>query len=174
MLPIDDARRLWLGRCGAAAAVCTAGVWQVQAIAASMPSEGQAPGPSPELQAALQRFSAGVRLQTGRLKIDIDAIVENGNAVPVTVTYAGPKSSGARVVAMGLFTELNPAPDVAVFRWPPPAPGETRVDWPARVSTRMRLATSQGVTAAALLSDGSGWIHRVEVLVTLAACIEES
>ena len=43
-----------------------------------------------------------------------------------------------------------------------------------RVSTRMRLATSQGITAVALLSDGSGWIDRVEVLVTLAACIEES
>ena len=174
MSPIDPARRYWLGRCGAAAAACSAGVWQVRAFATPVPGEGQALGPSPELQAALERFSAGVRLQPGRLKIDIDALVENGNAVPVTVTYTGPTSSGARVVALGLFTELNPAPDVAVFRWPSPAPGETRVDLPARVSTRMRLATSQGVIAAALLSDGSGWIHRVEVLVTLAACIEES
>lgn len=174
MSPIDLARRHWLSRCGAAAAACSAGVWQVQAFATPMPSEGQTPGQNPELQAALKRFSGGVPLQPGRLKIDIDAIVENGNAVPVTAAYTGPTSTGLSVVALGLFTELNPAPDVAVFRWPPQAPGETRGALPARVSTRMRLATSQGVIAAALLSDGSGWIHRVEVLVTLAACIEES
>jgi sulfur-oxidizing protein SoxY len=150
----------------------------VQAFASPLPSLSASPSPNegqtPELQAALKQFSAGAPLQPGRLKIEIDAIVENGNAVPVTVTYTGPPADGASVVALGLFTELNPAPDVAVFRWPAPAPGQTRAALPARVSTRMRLATSQGVIAAARLSDGSAWIHRVDVLVTLAACIEES
>ncbi|MDO9216933.1 MAG: hypothetical protein Q7U14_06645 [Lacisediminimonas sp.] len=36
----------------------------------------------------------------------------------------------------------------------------------------MRLATSQNLLAVARLSDGSYWSHQVDVVVTLAACIE--
>ncbi len=36
----------------------------------------------------------------------------------------------------------------------------------------MRLATSQTVVALAQMNDGSFWQHRVDVIVTLAACIE--
>jgi sulfur-oxidizing protein SoxY len=42
----------------------------------------------------------------------------------------------------------------------------------ALVSTRIRLATSQQLVAVARLSDGSYWSHSVDVLVTLAACLE--
>ena len=42
----------------------------------------------------------------------------------------------------------------------------------AVVSTRIRLATSQQLVAVARLSDGSYWTHTVDVVVTLAACIE--
>ena len=48
---------------------------------------------------------------------------------------------------------------------------------PGRCVRAARGVIRQGLgslTAVALLSDGSGWIDRVEVLVTLAACIEES
>jgi sulfur-oxidizing protein SoxY len=40
------------------------------------------------------------------------------------------------------------------------------------VSTRIRLATSQQLVAVARLADGSCWAQRVDVVVTLAACIE--
>ena len=40
------------------------------------------------------------------------------------------------------------------------------------LSTRIRLATSQPVVAAARLADGSVWARRVDVLVPLAACVE--
>ena len=45
---------------------------------------------------------------------------------------------------------------------------------PARhgVATRIRLATSQTVIAVAKLSDGSCWRDSVDLLVTLAACID--
>jgi sulfur-oxidizing protein SoxY len=36
----------------------------------------------------------------------------------------------------------------------------------------MRLATSQKVVALAELSDGTFWSDSVEVVVTLAACVE--
>ena len=40
------------------------------------------------------------------------------------------------------------------------------------VSTRIRLATSQKVVAAARMSDGRVRTRHVDVLVTLAACVE--
>jgi sulfur-oxidizing protein SoxY len=43
----------------------------------------------------------------------------------------------------------------------------------ARVATRIRLATSQKLVAIARLSDGSHWSGEVDVIVTLAACIED-
>jgi sulfur-oxidizing protein SoxY len=42
----------------------------------------------------------------------------------------------------------------------------------AHVATRMRLATSQRVVAVAATSDGRFWRRQVDVLVTLAACVE--
>ena len=43
----------------------------------------------------------------------------------------------------------------------------------ASVSTRIRLADSQTVVAIAEMSDGTFWSDQVDVVVTLAACIEE-
>jgi sulfur-oxidizing protein SoxY len=42
----------------------------------------------------------------------------------------------------------------------------------ASVSTRIRLADTQKVVAVAQMSDGSFWSDDVEVVVTLAACLE--
>jgi sulfur-oxidizing protein SoxY len=42
----------------------------------------------------------------------------------------------------------------------------------AEVSTRIRLATTQKLVAVAQMSDGTFWSHTVEVIVTIAACIE--
>jgi sulfur-oxidizing protein SoxY len=42
------------------------------------------------------------------------------------------------------------------------------------VSTRIRLAHTQTVTAIAELSDGSFWSAEASVVVTLAACLEET
>lgn len=161
-------RRRWLKQVTAVSAAAASGGWAVQSWAAASTE----PPPGSLLQTALMDFAGRATLQQGRLKIDVDALVENGNAVPITLTYVGPLADGVRVRALGLFTELNPAPEVAVFKWPEAHPADVQLL--PRVSTRMRLATSQGITAVAMLSDGSGWIDRVEVLVTLAACIEES
>jgi sulfur-oxidizing protein SoxY len=42
----------------------------------------------------------------------------------------------------------------------------------AVISTRIRLADSQKVIAIAQMSDGSFWSEEIEVVVTLAACLE--
>ena len=43
----------------------------------------------------------------------------------------------------------------------------------ASISTRIRLADSQKIIAVAEMSDGSFWSDEAEVVVTLAACLEE-
>ncbi|KPF58192.1 sulfur oxidation protein SoxY [beta proteobacterium AAP51] len=121
--------------------------------------------PSPALQAAIDRFAGGAPLQTGRVTLAIDAVVENGNTVPVSVSVQSPMTAEDHVRRIGLFTELNPQPEVALFTLGP-ASGR------AQVATRMRMASSQHVIALAQMSDGSVWQHRVAVVVALAACLE--
>ena len=117
------------------------------------------------LRQALARFSAGAPLREGRIRLELPEMVENGNAVPLTVTVDSPMTAQDHVVSIALFTSRNPAPEVAEFRLGP-ASGR------ARVSTRIRLATSQQVVAAARMADGSVWTRSADVLVTLAACVE--
>ena len=115
------------------------------------------------LQSAIAAFTGGAKVQQGRVALDISPLVENGNTVPVTVTVEGVDTATVRRIA--LFTERNPQPEVAVFQLGPLA-GR------AQVATRMRLATSQTIVALAQLTDGSVWQQRVDVVVTLAACVE--
>ena len=117
------------------------------------------------MDAALRTFTGGRALQNGRVELDISPLVENGNAVPVTLRLASPMTTSEHVRRLALFTAGNPQPEVAVFEL---GPRSGR----AEVSTRIRLATSQTLVAVAELSDGSLWQQRVDVLVTLAACVE--
>jgi sulfur-oxidizing protein SoxY len=128
----------------------------------AVPTAGPARA-TPALDAALAAFSGGAPLREGRVDIDIAPLVENGNTVPVTVSV--PDAQPSQLRRLALFTERNPQPEVAVFTLGPLA-GR------AAVSTRMRLATSQAVVAVAQLADGSCWQRRVQVVVTLAACVE--
>ena len=115
------------------------------------------------LLSAIAAFTGDAKVQDGRVKLDISPLVENGNTVPVTVSVEGVDASTVRRIA--LFTERNPQPEVAVFQLGPLA-GR------AMVATRIRLATSQTIVALAQLTDGSVWQQRVDVVVTLAACVE--
>lgn len=119
----------------------------------------------PELAVAVLGFTRGAPLRQGRVQLEIAELVENGNAVPVTVAVTSPMTAADHVVALALFNERNPQRDVFSARL---GPRSGR----ARVSTRIRLATSQKLVAVARMSDGSCWSQSVDVIVTLAACIE--
>lgn len=120
----------------------------------------------PTLEEAIRKFTGGVPVQSGRMALDMPPLVENGNAVGVTVTVESPMTAADHVRRIALFNEKNPQPDIAVFNLGPRA-GR------AKVATRMRLATSQTVVAVAEMSDGSFRSARASVIVTLAACIED-
>ena len=115
-----------------------------------------------DMAAAINTFTGGAQPQTGKVRFDIAQLIDNGNAVPVTIAVDGP-AENARAIA--IFTERNPQTEVAVFTLSPRS-GK------AEVSTRIRLATSQRLMAVARMSDGSYWSHGVDVIVALAACIE--
>jgi len=115
------------------------------------------------MAAAIRSFTGGAPLREGKVKLEVATLVDNGNTVPVTVSVPG--APAGEVAAIALFNERNPQSDVARFDFGPRAGTRT-------VSTRIRLATSQQLVAVARLADGSCWSQRVEVVVTLAACIE--
>jgi sulfur-oxidizing protein SoxY len=118
------------------------------------------------LDEALRSFTAGAEAHVGRVKFEISPLVENGNAVPVSVDVESPMTAADHVRRIALFNEKNPQADIAIFHLNARA-GR------AHVATRIRLATSQVVLAAAEMSDGSFWMSRASVIVTLAACIED-
>ena len=118
-----------------------------------------------ELAAAVSAYAGGAMVTAGKIKLDIAELVDNGNVVPITVTVDSPMTAGNHVKAIAVFNEKNPQRDVAKFtlglRY-----GK------AEVTTRIRLATTQKLVAVAQMNDGSFWSHTVDVIVTLAACIE--
>ena len=123
-------------------------------------------GATPErLRAALATFTGGAPLREGRVALDIAPLVENGNVVPVRISVTSPMTATDHVRRVALFTSRNPQPEVLVMHL---GPHSGR----AEVATRMRLATSQQVLAVAELSDGTFWRYGLDIIVTLAACVE--
>lgn len=117
------------------------------------------------MAAAIAAYTGGKPPQHGKVTFDIAKLIDNGNAVPVTIRVDNPQTADNHVAGIAIFNERNPETDVAQFTLGPRS-GK------AEVSTRIRLATSQKLVAVARLSDGSCWQQTVDVIVTLAACIE--
>ena len=119
------------------------------------------------MQDAIRAVVGAAPVTKGRVKLELPPLSENGNAVPLTVSLESAMTAAEHVRAIHLFTEKNPQPEVVSFRLGPRA-GR------ARVSTRIRLADTQTVIAIGELSDGSFWSAETAVVVTLAACLEET
>ena len=117
------------------------------------------------MRAAMKRVVGEATVREGKVKLDIPPLVENGNVVPVTVSVDSPMTATDYVKAIHLFNEKNPLSDVIGARLGPRAGRAT-------LATRIRLADTQNVTAIAELSDGTFWTDSVQVIVTLAACVE--
>jgi sulfur-oxidizing protein SoxY len=118
------------------------------------------------LNSAIRNLVGEAPLRTGKVKLDIPPLVENGNTVPMTVSVTSPMTADDYVKSIHVFNEKNPQPYIGNF-YLGTAAGR------AQVATRIRLADSQKVVAIAQMSDGSFWSASVDVVVTLAACTEE-
>jgi sulfur-oxidizing protein SoxY len=118
------------------------------------------------LTAAIRNVVGEAPVRTGKVKLDIPPLVENGNTVPLTVSVASPMTADDYVKSIHVFNEKNPQPNIGNFHL---GPSSGR----AQVSTRIRLADTQKVVAIARLSDDTFWQVTTEIVVTLAACTEE-
>jgi sulfur-oxidizing protein SoxY len=132
------------------------------ALAGAMPFSAWAS--ADDVAVELETFLAGAEPQEGRLVLDIAETVENGSAVPVTLSLDSPMDDEDRVEAMILLAERNPRPIVASFHFTP-------LSGAARASTRVRLADSQTLIAAARMTDGSVYVARRTVDVAIGGCI---
>lgn len=118
------------------------------------------------LGAAIKEVTGGAPLREGKVTLDIPPLVENGNAVPLTVRVDSPMTADDHVKAIHVFNEKNPQPHV-FNAWLSPANGR------ALVATRIKLADTQKVVAIAETNTGEFWTAHADVIVTLAACIED-
>jgi sulfur-oxidizing protein SoxY len=121
--------------------------------------------PDPTL-AAINKVTGGAPLKPGRIRVEIPTLVESGSSVSVEAEAESPMTATERCISLHLFTEKNPQPEVASFKFGPSCPR-------ARVDTRIRLAASQFVHAVAEFSDGAWHTVSAEVIITIAACLED-
>ena len=137
------------------------------AIATGLPAPAQAQmGVPGQMDAAIRSVFGEAVIRKGKVVLDLPPLVENGNTVPMTVSVDSPMTKENYVKAIHVFNEKNPQANVISVRLSPRA-GK------AAISTRMRLAGTQKLMAIAELSDGSYWSDTQEVIVTLAACLED-
>jgi sulfur-oxidizing protein SoxY len=117
------------------------------------------------LLTVVNRWAGGQLVREGRIAFDIAPLVENGNVVPISITVDSPMTVADHVREIVVFNERNPQRDVVRFTL-------SATSGRAQVDTRIRLATSQKLVALTRMSDGSQWARYVDVIVTLAACVE--
>ena len=101
----------------------------------------------------------------GRLLLELPALAENGNSVPVSVSVDAPMTEDEHVARIDVFAPANPVPRLIRFELTPQC-------GLASVETRIRLADSQQVWAVAETSAGQLYGAAAAVVVTLAACLD--
>jgi sulfur-oxidizing protein SoxY len=150
-------RRAVLASAGAATAAGALGVPLITVRPAAATPE--------KMQAAIKAVVGEAPVTKGRVTLDIPPLVENGNTVAMTVTVESPMTPADRVKVVHVFNEKNPQSNVIDAHFGPRAAK-------ASFSSRIRLADTQTLVAIAEMSDGSFWSDQVDVIVTLAACLE--
>jgi sulfur-oxidizing protein SoxY len=122
---------------------------------------------TPEMmQEALRKIVGEATVQQGKVTLDLPPLVENGNVVPLGVAVESPMTEQDHVKAIHVLNQKNPQPYV-IAAYLGPRSGV------ARISTRIKLADAQTVIAVAEMSDGSFWSGSADIVVTIAACVED-
>ena len=112
---------------------------------------------------ALADFTGGKTPETGKITLTAPEIAENGNTVPVSVNVESAMAGDDMVESVIILAEGNPNPEVATFNF-------TAMSGTAAATTRMRLAKTQNVIAVAKMADGSVFMDKKEVKVTIGGC----
>jgi sulfur-oxidizing protein SoxY len=119
------------------------------------------------MAAAIRKLVGAATVTEGRVTLDLPPLIENGNTVPLVVSVESPMTAADHVKAIHVFNEKNPQPNVFSARL-------SVRSGKAAVGTRIKLGDSQKIVAIAETSDGRFWSASADVIVTLAACLEEA
>ena len=123
--------------------------------------------PPQDITPLLMRITGGVAAERRGVEVVLPQIAENGNSVPLNIRVDSPMTEADHVKTIHIFAERNPRPLVASFHLGPQA-GR------AEITTRVRLAGTQTVTVLVELSGKRFLTGPAYVLVTSAACLDES
>ncbi len=112
---------------------------------------------------AIADFAGDSETQTGMLNLKTPEIAENGNTVPISVSFDSDMTEDSYVESVMIVAEGNPNPEVITFNFTP-------LSGNADASTRMRLAKTQNVIAVARMNDGTVYTDTKNVKVTIGGC----
>lgn len=113
--------------------------------------------------AELKKLYADKTFASGKLKLDVPEIAENGLVVPINIEVDSPMTAADYVKAVHVFADGNPLPGVVTYRFTPEC-GR------AAASTRMRLAQTQNIIGVAEMSTGALYMTKAQVKVTIGGC----
>ena len=116
-----------------------------------------------DAQDLINKFTGGKKPAEGKVKFDLPEIAENGNTVPMTVTVDSPMTEASHVTDVLVVADGNPRGGIATFHFSP-------LSGAAEANTRIRLATTQNLTAVAKMNDGSFFMASKQVKVTIGGC----
>lgn len=145
-------KRQFLSLSAATVVAATLGVSVTEVLAASDESNKR-----------IAEFAGGKTPATGKVSLTTPEIAENGNTVPITVDVESPMTKDNHVASVMLLADGNPLPGVATFHF-------TAMSGEASATTRIRLAKTQDVIAVAKMSDGSVFMDKKTVKVTIGGC----
>src|SRR3954452_8682296 len=96
--PTSSSRRRFLALSGSAAAL------------AAMPAATSRPAAATPaaMAAAIRDVTGAAIIRTGRVKLDVPPLVENGNSVPLTVSVTSPMTGEDHVKSIHVLVEKNP------------------------------------------------------------------
>lgn len=133
------------------------------AMLVSLVSVRAARGATDDTAKYIADFTGGKEVKPGRVNLNIPELAENGNMIPVSVAVDSPMTKDAYVKSVLLAADGNPMPSLITFNFSP-------MSGKAQAAARIRLAQTQNVIAIAAMSDGSFFMDRKTVKVTIGGC----
>lgn len=115
------------------------------------------------VMAEIKKLYGEKPMAEGKIKLDVPEIAENGLVVPVNVDVESPMTDADYVKAVHIYADGNPQPGIVSYSFTP-ACGK------ASAATRMRLAQTQNIVCVAEMSNGSLYMAKANVKVTIGGC----
>lgn len=116
-----------------------------------------------DADALVAKLIGNAQPKDGKVKLQMKDMAESGAAEPISVSVDSPMTEADHVKSLHIVSEGNPNPGVSSWHFTPRS-GK------AEVSFRMRLGKTQVVRAYAVMNDGTVYLAKHEIKVTISGC----